>query len=107
MAHELPQEISDFGVLIYGGFTKRKALVYNFLSQLTSILGGILGYFFIGVRDQAVYLLPIAAGGFLHIAISDLIPEIFKEKDPLKRITNMLIIVAGIVVLLSAKVFAE
>ena len=107
MAHELPQEISDFGVLIYGGFTKRKALVYNFLSQLTSVLGGILGYFFIGVRDQAVYLLPIAAGGFLHIAISDLIPEIFKEKDPLKRITNMLIIVAGIIVLLSAKVFAE
>lgn len=107
IAHELPQEISDFAVLIYGGFSKRKALIYNFLSQLTAVLGGILGYFFIGVREQAVFLLPIAAGGFLHIAISDLIPEIFKEKDPLKRITNMLIIVAGIVLLLSAKIFAE
>jgi len=107
IAHELPQEISDFAVLIYGGYSKKKALIYNFLSQLTAVLGGILGYFFLGLRDQAVYLLPIAAGGFLHIAISDLIPEIFKEKDPLKRITNMLIIVAGILVLLSAKVLAE
>jgi zinc and cadmium transporter len=107
IAHELPQEISDFAVLIYGGFSKKKALIYNFLSQLTAVLGGLLGYFFIGVREQAIYLLPLAAGGFLHIAISDLIPEIFKEKDPLKRITNMLIIIAGILVLLSAKVLAE
>ena len=107
IAHELPQEISDFAVLIYGGYSKKKALIYNFLSQLTAVLGGILGYFFIGIRDQAVYLLPIAAGGFLHIAISDLIPEIFKEKNPLKRITNMLIIVAGILVLLSVKVLAD
>tara|TARA_Y100000310_G_C20699789_1_gene828638 strand:+ start:6572 stop:7336 length:765 start_codon:yes stop_codon:yes gene_type:complete len=107
IAHELPQEISDFAVLIYGGFSKKKALIYNFLSQLTAVLGGILGFLFIGVREQAIYLLPIAAGGFLHIAISDLIPEIFKEKDPLKRITNMLIIVAGILVLLSAKILAE
>ncbi|MAG02160.1 hypothetical protein CMI42_02390 [Candidatus Pacearchaeota archaeon] len=105
IAHELPQEISDFAVLIYGGFSKRKALIYNFLSQLTAVLGGILGYLFIGVREQAIFLLPIAAGGFLHIAISDLIPEIFKEQNPLKRITNMLIIIAGILLLLSAKVF--
>jgi zinc and cadmium transporter len=106
IAHELPQEISDFAVLIYGGFSKKKALIYNFLSQLTAVLGGILGYLFLSVRDQAIFLLPIAAGGFLHIAISDLIPEIFKENDPLKRLINMLIIVAGIVVLLSAKIFA-
>tara|TARA_Y100000310_G_scaffold135624_1_gene134490 strand:- start:562 stop:1320 length:759 start_codon:yes stop_codon:yes gene_type:complete len=107
IAHELPQEISDFAVLIYGGFSKRKALLYNFLSQLTAVLGGLIGYFFIGIKEQAIFLLPIAAGGFLHIAISDLIPEIFKEKDPLKRIINMLIIVAGILILLSAKTFAE
>lgn len=107
MAHELPQEISDFAVLMYGGFSKKKALIYNFISQLTAVLGGVLGYFFIGIREQAVFLLPLAAGGFLHIAMSDLIPEIFKEKDPLKRIINMLIVVAGVAVLLSAKIFAE
>ena len=50
LAHELPQEISDFGVLVYGGFTKGKALFYNFLSQLTAVLGGILGYLFLRVN---------------------------------------------------------
>jgi len=92
LAHELPQEISDFGVLIYGGFTKRKALFYNFLSQLTAVLGGILGYFFLPLKEQAVFLLPIAAGGFLYIAISDLIPEIFKEKDLRKIIINLILL---------------
>ena len=103
LAHELPQEISDFGVLVYGGFTKGKALFYNFLSQLTAVLGGILGYLFLPLREQAVFLLPIAAGGFLYIAISDLIPEIFKEKDIRKMIINLIFIIAGFAVLFSAK----
>ena len=103
LVHELPQEISDFGVLVYGGFTKGKALFYNFLSQLTAVLGGILGYLFFPLREQAVFLLPIAAGGFLYIAISDLIPEIFKEKNPTKIIINLIFIIAGFAVLYSAK----
>ena len=103
--HELPQEISEFGVLVYGGLSKSKALIYNFISQLTAVLGGILGYLFLPVRDQAIFLLPIAAGGFLYIAISDLIPEVFKEKDPLKLTINLIIIIIGIVVLASSKFF--
>jgi len=106
LAHELPQEISDFGVLVYGGFTKGKALFYNFLSQLTAVLGGILGYFFLPLKEQAIFLLPIAAGGFLYIAISDLIPEIFKEKDLKKIIINLMFIIAGLAVLISAKLLA-
>ena len=102
IAHELPQEISDFGVLVYGGFTKGKALLYNFISQLTAVLGGILGYLFLPL-DKAIFLLPLAAGGFLYIAISDLIPEIFKEKDPKKIMINLLFIIAGLSVLISAK----
>jgi len=102
IAHELPQEISDFGVLVYGGFTKGKALLYNFISQLTAVLGGILGFYYLSI-DKAVFLLPIAAGGFLYIAISDLIPEIFKEKDPKKIMINLLFIIAGLSVLISAK----
>lgn len=104
--HELPQEISDFGVLIYGGFTKGKALFYNFLSQLTSVLGGVAGYFFLPLKDQAIFLLPIAAGGFLYIAVSDLIPEIFKEKNMKKLLINLLIIILGLILLYSAKLFA-
>jgi len=105
IAHELPQEISDFGVLVHGGFTRGKALFYNFISQLTAVLGGIIGYLYLPI-DKAIFLLPIAAGGFLYIAISDLIPEIFKEKNPRKIIINLLFIIAGLIVLISAKLLA-
>lgn len=107
IAHELPQEISDFAVLIYGGFTRKKALIYNFLSQLTAVVGGILGYFFLSIKDQAIFLIPISAGGFLYIAISDLIPEIFKEKNIGKIIINLIFIILGILLLMSAKNFIE
>jgi len=104
--HELPQEIGDFGVLIYGGFSKKKALFYNFLSQLTAVIGGLVGYFFINSQDYAAFLLPIAAGGFLYISINDLIPEVFKEKDPIKIILHLLAIIMGLLVLISAKFLA-
>jgi len=103
LLHELPQEIGDFGVLVYGGFTRAKALFYNFLSQLTSVVGGVLGFYFLATNTYATYLLPIAAGGFIYIAIADLIPEILKETSLRKRITNAIAIVIGLLVLLSAK----
>ena len=107
MAHEFPQEIGDFGVLVHGGFTKSKALLYNFLSQLTSVLGGILGYYYLSIKDYSAYLLPIAAGGFIYIAIGDLIPEILKEKNSKKRIINLLALIIGLLILISAKVLTE
>jgi len=105
MAHELPQEIGDFGVLIYGGFNKTKALFYNFLAQLTAVLGGLLGYFFLPSTDFIIYLLPIAAGGFIYIAVADLIPEIYKEKDPIKVVINIIAITIGLLILISGKLF--
>jgi zinc and cadmium transporter len=107
MAHELPQEVGDFGVLVHGGFTRGKAVFYNFLAQLTAILGGILGFFFLSLKENAVYVLPFAAGGFLYIAIGDLIPEIFKEKNKVKITINLLVIMLGMLTLLSAKLFSE
>lgn len=103
MAHELPQEISDFGVLIHGGFTRKKALFYNFLVQLTAILGGILGFYFLNAKQYAIYLLPFAAGGFLYIAIGDLVPEVFKEKKLTRIIGNLISIILGLLILISAK----
>jgi zinc and cadmium transporter len=103
LAHELPQEIGDFGVLIYGGLSKEKALWYNFLAQLTAVLGGILGYLFLGTGELVVYLLPLAAGGFIYIAVADLIPEIFKERDPVKLVINLMMIILGLLVLVSGK----
>jgi len=105
MAHELPQELGDFGILIYGGFSKSKALFYNFLSQITAILGGILGFYFLQLQGYAAILLPLAAGGFIYIAVMDLIPEIFKQKNPLKIIINIIAIALGLLVLISAKIF--
>jgi len=81
-AHEIPQEIGDFGVLLYSGFSKTKALIANFGVALFSIVGGIVGYLLsFNVENLTTYLLPIAAGGFIYIATSDLIPEIRKEKE--------------------------
>lgn len=76
--HEIPQEIGDFGVLIYGGFKKRKALLFNFLSALTAIIGALVGYF-VGAQINITYLLPFAAGGFIYVAATDLIPELRKK----------------------------
>jgi len=106
MAHELPQEIGDFAVLVYGGFKKNKALFYNFFAQLTCVFGGIVGFYYLNAYDYSTYLLPFAAGGFVYIAIMDLIPEIIKEKNHIKMIINILAIIAGVLLLISAKYLA-
>lgn len=73
-AHEIPQELGDFGILIHGGWPKQKALLFNFLSGLTSVLGGIFVWVLAG-EISITYLVPFAAGNFIYIAASDLIPE--------------------------------
>lgn len=79
--HEIPQEVGDFAVLLHSGYTKRRALCLNFLSALTALLGAIV-FFIIGemAESLAAYFLPIAAGGFIYIAVADLIPELHKTK---------------------------
>jgi len=87
--HEIPQEIGDFGILVYGGIPVKKALFYNFLSALTAILGAVLTLILASqVRDFALYLVPVTAGGFLYIAGSDLIPELHKG-DHVKISTSL------------------
>lgn len=80
--HEIPQEISDFGVLLYSGFSKKKAIVYNLLSALLAVASAVVGYLLIERLESMVsVLLPLAAGGFIYIAASDLIPELHKERS--------------------------
>ncbi len=89
--HEIPQELGDFAVLVHGGFTKQKALLYNFISALMAVAGAVAGYFITDIAAGfANFILPLTAGGFIYIATSDLIPEIHKEKD-LKRSTSAFI----------------
>lgn len=80
--HEIPQELGDFGVLIYGGFSKQKALLYNFLTALFAMLGALIGYFIADFTEGfSSFILPLTAGGFIYIAASDLIPQIHKESN--------------------------
>jgi len=88
--HEIPQEIGDFGVLLHSGFTKKRALLYNVLVSLTAILGGILGYLASHTMIQFAHLLvPVAAGGFIYISATDLIPEL-KNVSSTKRTISMI-----------------
>jgi zinc and cadmium transporter len=99
-AHEIPQEIGDFGVLIYGGFKKKKAIILNFAVALTIVFGGIVGYFISEVINHAtIYLLPFAAGGFIYIAATDLIPEIKKELDFKKYMATLIVFICGILIM--------
>lgn len=84
--HEIPQEIGDFSVLIHAGFTKSKALTLNFLSALTAILGAIVALLLTNISANIEsFLVPIAIGGFIYIAGSDLIPEIHKHSQKISR----------------------
>lgn len=102
--HEIPQEIGDFGVLLYSGFSRKKALISNFLVALTAVMGGVTGYFLsFRIENITAYLLPFAAGGFIYIAASDLMPEIRKETDMRKSLTSFGIFFTGILIMYTIK----
>ncbi|MCK5635946.1 MAG: ZIP family metal transporter [Thermoplasmatales archaeon] len=104
-AHEIPQEIGDFGVLIYGGFKKKKAIVLNFTIALLTVVGGIVGYFISSnIEHTVVFLLPFAAGGFIYIAATDLIPEIKKELDIKKSMATMIVFICGLILMWLIKI---
>lgn len=97
IAHEIPQEIADFSILIYGGFSKMKALVYNFLTALTAVIGALAAYFYSSaIQNSSIFLTSFAAGGFIYIASTDLIPEIHKEKDFRKSLVQLALLALGI-----------
>jgi zinc and cadmium transporter len=96
--HELPQEIGDFGVLIYSGIKRKKALFYNFLSALIALLGVTVSLI-LGTQSESlvIYILPFAAGGFIYIAVADLIPELRHGCENWKRsVLKFLAILLGI-----------
>jgi zinc and cadmium transporter len=99
--HEIPQEIGDFGVLVYGGFSKKKALFLNFLTALTSFLGVIISLLLSHyTKELTTFLIPFAAGSFIYIAGSDLIPELHKECKTSKSILELFIFILGIAIML-------
>lgn len=102
--HEIPQEIGDFGVLLHAGFNKKRALVVNYFVALTVVLGGVVGYFMSFTLNNIIpYLLPFAAGGFIYIAASDLMPELRKETNLKRSISSFAVFILGIALMLLVK----
>jgi len=100
--HELPQEIGDFGILVYGGFTRYKALLFNFLSALTAVVGVLISnYFSMNIENFVGFLVALAAGGFIYLAASELIPEIQKEENIGKSMIQFVLFILGIVLIWS------
>lgn len=102
--HEVPQEIGDFGILLHAGFTKKRALLFNFLSALFAFLGCLTTFTLNQFVDHlSSFLIPLAAGGFIYIAGADLIPELQKECGPGKSFFQFLALVLGIILMFVLK----
>ncbi|WP_426169071.1 ZIP family metal transporter [Pseudoduganella sp. R-34] len=101
IAHEIPQEIGDFIVLLNAGFSRTRAYVYNLLCSLLSVAGGVLGYY---TLDKATNLIPFvlvfASSGFIYIAVSDLMPQMQRRATMRETIPQVVLIALGVVIVL-------
>jgi zinc and cadmium transporter len=102
-AHEVPQELGDFAVLVHGGWRKIQALCFNVLSGMTFLVGGLAAYS-LSFQMDVSWLIPFAAGNFLYIGASDLVPEINKSRDRKSAVIHLLSFLLGLAVLLLATV---
>lgn len=103
--HEIPQEIGDFGILIYGGFGKGKALAYNFVSAVAAIAGALITYHLAYIQGIEQLLVPFAAGGFIYIAATDLMPELHKKYGLKESLIQLAAILTGIGLMSVLKIY--
>ena len=107
IAHEVPQELGVFGVLVSGGFDRSRALFYSFLAQCTCILGGIFGYLFFSRMEMfSLFIIPFTAGGFIYIAAADLIPGMHKTEG-FEKITSFIWLCLGLVLMIVTKIYLK
>lgn len=100
LLHEIPQEIGDFGVLLHAGYSRAKALLFNFFSALTSVLGAVIMLIVGDSIEHITYILiPITVGGFMYIALSDLLPQIHEEAHTKRSTAQFMIFIFGIAVM--------
>ena len=94
--HELPQEMGDYGILVYAGLDQKKALWYNFAAALSIVIGGVFGSFFISkVEELSGWMVAFSAGAFLFLSASELIPEIHDDNDWKRSLIHVIILVLG------------
>jgi zinc and cadmium transporter len=100
IAHEIPQELGDFAVLLHSGFSRGKALLYNILTSLTTVIGGVVAYFSLTLANAVVpYVLAIAASSFIYIAVADLIPGLHKRTEFSATVQQVVLIAFGVTVI--------
>lgn len=99
VAHEIPQELGDFGVLVHSGWSRSKALVFNALSAATFLVGGLIAYA-ASFAGDITFLVPFAAGNFIYIGASDLVPEVNKHHSMAVNVVHFGSFVAGVALLL-------
>lgn len=103
VAHEIPQEVGDYIVLLNAGFSKGRALFYNALSGAAAVLGGVLGYFVVGAWEPLFpYLLVVAASSFIYVATADLIPQLQLRLSWRATLAQLLWLAAGLAIVLVA-----
>jgi zinc and cadmium transporter len=99
-AHEIPQEVGDFAILLGSGYSRSKALFYNVLASLTTVLGGVLAYFSLeDLHNTLPYFLALAASSFIYIAVADLIPSLHTKTDMKTSLQQIILIAAGVLLI--------
>ncbi len=107
-AHEIPQEVGDFAILLHSGYDRAKALGYNILASTTTVIGGVLAYYFLADLDHVLpYFLALAASSFIYIAVADLIPTLHKKTEFKATAYQITLIVAGVVLIYWTHQFAH
>lgn len=107
-AHEIPQEVGDFAILLHSGYTRGKALLFNVLASLTTVVGGVLAYFSLGDLHHILpYFLTLAASSFIYIAVADLIPSLHRKTDIKTSLHQIGFILAGVVLILVMQTIAH
>lgn len=97
IAHEIPQEVGDFAILLDNGYGRKKALILNSLSAAAALPGAIVAYFWLGEMSQAVPYIPaLSTASFIYIAAADLIPWLHKQVSPAASIRQLVLLLAGI-----------
>lgn len=105
IVHELPQEFADFGILLYAGLSRIKALLFNFFSALAALLGAIVGLVISSSSEFAALLVALAAGNFIYIAASNLVPELHRKCSIFETILHVMMIILGIGIMLAIAIF--
>jgi zinc and cadmium transporter len=108
LAHELPQEVGDFMVLLNAGVSKSRALVLNALSGAAMILGGVTGYLALeGAQDAVPYVLVVSAASFIYIAVADLLPELHRHRRAADAASQLVLLLAGVATVQLVGLFAH